>query len=139
MADYTAFWGHDDLSDVMVVLYEEAEDGSRKRKRDSPLPAHKVVLAANSQVLKAQVPIAVSKHCSCLLMSKTGHDAWSKVVNWAKAAGTDGTEQPHIDFAVPAGQLEVGESVLKAMYQHQPDLSGFGQVALLQLLMLADR
>ena len=64
------------------------------------------------------------------------------MVDWAKAAGTDAaraTEQLRIDFAVPAGQLEVGESLLKAMYQQQPDLSGLGQVALLELLMLADR
>lgn len=55
MADYQSFWGNEDLSDVVISLFEESEDGSRKRKRDTLLPAHKVVLAANSQVLKAKV------------------------------------------------------------------------------------
>jgi hypothetical protein len=38
-----------------------------------------------------------------------------------------------------AGQLELGELLLKAVYQSQPDLGTISQVQLLQLMALADR
>jgi hypothetical protein len=40
---------------------------------------------------------------------------------------------------LPAGQLAVGELLLKCMYAAQPDVRSCSQEQLLQLLLLADR
>jgi hypothetical protein len=42
-------------------------------------------------------------------------------------------------YLLPAGQLAVGELLLKCMYAAQPDVSSCSQEQLLQLLLLADR
>ena len=43
-----------------------------------------------------------------------------------------------MDLLVPPGQLAIGEALIKAMYEKQPDLSALSQQQQLQLLQLAD-
>ncbi|WIA40669.1 hypothetical protein OEZ86_004372 [Tetradesmus obliquus] len=59
----------------------------------------------------------------------------AKLKSWA--AGP--FNRPEILLSVPAGQLELGELLLQAMYQCTPDLGSSSQLQLLQLLALADR
>jgi hypothetical protein len=57
----------------------------------------------------------------------------------AAAAAAEGT--PTIELAMPPGQLEVGQLLLRCMYSAQPEqhISSASQSQLLQLLLLADR
>lgn len=55
MSVYEALWGSEVLSDVEVVLQEDAEELGTKRRQQVAISSHKVVLACNSEYFKAQV------------------------------------------------------------------------------------
>jgi hypothetical protein len=69
----------------------------------------------------------------------TQKDSSTNVPAAAAAAAAEGT--PTIELAVPPGQLEVGQLLLRCMYSAQPEqhISSASQSQLLQLLLLADR
>ncbi|WIA36572.1 hypothetical protein OEZ86_007864 [Tetradesmus obliquus] len=131
--DFSEFFGKQELSDVNVFLDEDnaaactgSSAAGKKRKRSKkapepnedegivqqpPLPGHSMVLVAFSEFFKA------------------------KLMGWSAGPSS----KPEIRLSVPAGQLELGELLLRAMYQSQPDLGTISQEQLLQLLILADR
>eukprot|EP00878_Enallax_costatus_P009685 GHUV01010117.1.p1 GENE.GHUV01010117.1~~GHUV01010117.1.p1 ORF type:complete len:537 (+),score=147.08 GHUV01010117.1:220-1830(+) len=116
--DFERFFGNKALSDVELHLYEEADTlGKRKRDEGLNLPCHSMVL------------VAYSGYC------RTKIESWDSV----SSSGATSIAVRQIDMSVPVGQLDVGQQLLKGMYQRTPDLNGISQTRLLQLLILADR
>uniref|UniRef100_A0A383WM14 BTB domain-containing protein n=1 Tax=Tetradesmus obliquus TaxID=3088 RepID=A0A383WM14_TETOB len=138
--DFSEFYNEYELSDVNLFIQEEehaapysssssssgsmsgeeeaeeacepiAEHGHGDKPRRKALPGHSMVLVAFSAFFKA------------------------KLKSWT--AGP--FNRPEVQLSVPAGQLELGELLLQAMYQCTPDLGSTSQLQLLQLLALADR
>ncbi|WIA16304.1 hypothetical protein OEZ85_013005 [Tetradesmus obliquus] len=124
--DFSEFFRKDELSDVNLIVEEDRAascSGSvagEKRKAPEPdeeegslqqttLPGHSMVLVAFSAFFKAKLK------------------SWSEGLSQSQRSGCQ--------FL----QLELGELLLQAMYQSQPDLGAISQVQLLQLLILADR
>ena len=58
--------------------------------------------------------------------------------NWSSSSSAKPGQKPEVDLLVPPGQLPIGEALIKAMYEKQPDLSALSQQQQLQLLQLAD-
>lgn len=169
MSGYEALWGSGLLSDVEVLLVEDASEPGTKRKQEVSISSHKVVLACNSEYLKAQVRLQVLpgvsaagslctvqigallhgnaacvlvrvineltevfRACLCLL----------QFVNWtqvAESSSSDTSSKQQVSIPVAPGQLELGQLLLKCMYQDTPDLSTASQQELLELLVLADK
>ncbi|KAF6255542.1 hypothetical protein COO60DRAFT_1641461 [Scenedesmus sp. NREL 46B-D3] len=125
LPDFSEFFNKDELSDVNVVPDEDeaaaCSSSGAGQKRKAPetdevqgslqrtiIPGHSMVLVAFSIFFRAQLR------------------SWS-----------EGTfPKPEIRLSVPAGQLELGELLLQAMYQPQPALGPLSQAQLLQLLQL---
>ena len=55
--------------------------------------------------------------------------------NWSHSTSR---KTPQVDLLVPPGQLAIGDALIKAMYEKQPDLSALSPQQQLQLLQLAD-
>lgn len=70
MSEYESLWGSELLSDVEVVLFEDADEPGTKRKQEVTIGCHKLVLACNSDYFKAQVRLA--KVIAALHLSAAG-------------------------------------------------------------------
>lgn len=69
-----------------------------------------------------------------------------QVVNWSStvqdpesSTQSQSSSKPQLRMAVPAGRLELGQLLLKSMYQVKPDFADLQQELWLPLLVLADK
>lgn len=71
-------------------------------------------------------------HCVCIYL---------QLENWtsSRSSTSSSSNKPEVLLHVPAGELEVGQLLVKIVYQKQPMLSDASQEQLLQLLLLTDR
>eukprot|EP00775_Hariotina_reticulata_P013509 gene13509-13634_t len=117
--DFWRYYGNKTLSDVKLVIREELSVAGTRGKRKKPLEAE---IVAHGIVLSS-----FSNYCR------------TKLEAWIKDTDQSDDKQQEILMPVPEGQLDIGQLLVKCMYQQRADLAGIDQVKLIHLLLLADR